>query len=268
MTPQQLHKYFERIGFDGNIDSPTLDALITLQRKHAHTFPFENINPLLNIDIELDFQSLFTKFVINGRGGYCFEQNFLFMNILQYLGYDARAITGRVYTDGTQLRSRSHMLTLVSINGIEYICDVGFGSLASIKPIEIKEGIEQKVDHDIYKIDNTKEGFILKIKLKGKWRSLYLFDLQLQHFEDLEMGNWYTSTHPESHFKHHLFLAIKDDDNTYNLDDNIFTTFHLGDIVERIEITTLHEFRDIITNVFKIRLDNLDGIDDKLNSFL
>ena len=256
MIYEQLDKYFTRIGFADEVANPTLDILITLQEKHAQTFPFENLNSILDIPVDLDVDSIFTKFVLNGRGGYCYEQNILFMSVLQSLGYDVRYITGRVYTDDTTIRSRTHVLLLISIDGVEYISDVGFGSLSSIKPLRMKENIEQKVYHDIYKIDSASDGFILKMKLKNQWRPLYLFDLQIQYFEDLKMGNWYTSTYPESHFRNNVFLSIKNRDTTYNLDDNILTTYHLGEITERVEIISMYEFIRTIVDVFKIRLDD------------
>ena len=44
MTKERLLKYFSRIGCDV-VTAPTLETLTLLQKHHAVTFPFENLNP-------------------------------------------------------------------------------------------------------------------------------------------------------------------------------------------------------------------------------
>ncbi|MCB0225525.1 MAG: arylamine N-acetyltransferase, partial [Anaerolineae bacterium] len=81
-----LDAYFRRIGYTGErtASRATLSALIL---HHAQTIPFENLNPLLRWPVRLDLPSLQQKLVRDGRGGYCYEHNLLFSQVLQTLGF-------------------------------------------------------------------------------------------------------------------------------------------------------------------------------------
>lgn len=47
-----LDKYFERIGYEGPT-TVSLKTLKALQEKHTQAIPFENLNPLLGIEVGL-----------------------------------------------------------------------------------------------------------------------------------------------------------------------------------------------------------------------
>src|SRR5215468_10325509 len=77
-----IEAYFNRIGYSGG-RSATLETLGSLHLHHALAIPFENLNPLLGLPVPLDIESLQRKIIRNRRGGYCYEQNFLFRHALQ-----------------------------------------------------------------------------------------------------------------------------------------------------------------------------------------
>ncbi len=60
--------------------------------------------------------------------GYCFEQNLLFLHVLNALGFEARGLAARVRWEipAYIIRPRSHMLVKVVLDGTAYIADVGF----------------------------------------------------------------------------------------------------------------------------------------------
>ena len=90
-----LDAYFRRIGYSGGAaaDLHTLDALLRL---HPQVIAFENLDPLLNVSPRLDAASLEHKLVRSGRGGYCYEQNLLFMHVLKALGFSVHGLGARV----------------------------------------------------------------------------------------------------------------------------------------------------------------------------
>lgn len=257
MTQRQLNRYFERIGFNGHTTGPTLETPSVLQLLHSQTFPFENINPLLALPVNLDFESLYNKFVDNGRGGYCFEQNIFFMNILKMLGYKVRGLTGRVYNGDNMINRRAHMLLLIRIYGQNYISDVGFGSRAPSQPLLLEVDVEQATKYELFRINKNGEGYILQTMGKDSWRPLYLFDLQKQYDEDFEVGNWYTSTHPTSNFRHELMVSLKCGDKRYSLNNNIMTTYYIQDGMDRVELKSEAEIVEVLRNVFGINMDNI-----------
>ena len=125
-----INAYLQRIGFQGD-RAPTLNTLKALQQLHLQTITFENLNPLLGRAVPLDSPALMDKLIHQRRGGYCFENNLLFLEVLTTLGFQARGITGRVYWNQPEdaWPPRSHMLLLVTIDGEDYLSDVGFGGM-------------------------------------------------------------------------------------------------------------------------------------------
>ncbi len=87
--PVDLDAYCQRVGYTGE-RTPTLATLRALQQCHLLHITFENLNPLLGKPVPLDLASLEHKLIHQGRGGYCFENNLLFMAVLTALGGDYR----------------------------------------------------------------------------------------------------------------------------------------------------------------------------------
>src|SRR5215510_7467457 len=94
MDPSQLDKYFARIGYQGP-RMPNLQVLHALTGLHTQNIPFENLDVLLGRGIDLADDAVFEKLVERRRGGYCFEQNALFMRVLCALGFEVKPLSAR-----------------------------------------------------------------------------------------------------------------------------------------------------------------------------
>ena len=111
MSDFDLDGYFARIGYGG----PTGVSLATLQALHAahpRAIPFENIDALMGVSVGLDVASLQDKILGQGRGGYCFEHNLIFMHALDMLGFTVGGLAARVLwgqPDGPQKRIRARV---------------------------------------------------------------------------------------------------------------------------------------------------------------
>jgi len=90
-----LDAYFARTGYTGP-RTPTLETLHGLVRAHVQTIPFENLDVLLGKPIDLEPAALMQKLVHDRRGGYCFEQNTLLLEVLTALGFHVRPLSARV----------------------------------------------------------------------------------------------------------------------------------------------------------------------------
>lgn len=93
--------YLKRLGYD-TPPSPTLDTLRELQSRHTATFPFETLSTMLWVPVPIDLPSVERKVLHEGRGGYCYELNNMFLALLQQLGFEARGISGRVVMGGPE----------------------------------------------------------------------------------------------------------------------------------------------------------------------
>ncbi|WP_213604481.1 arylamine N-acetyltransferase family protein [Pseudoxanthomonas japonensis] len=200
--------YLQRLGYDRS-PPPTLETLRELQRRHTAEFPFETLSTLMRLPVSMDLHAIEHKLLNEGRGGYCYELNRAFLALLLALGFDARGITGRVVmgeAEGT-VTARTHLLSLVTLDGVRYTVDVGFGGMVPTAPLQLDREDAQSTPHEPYRITRRGEQYLLQAQVAGDWRALYGFDLQPQAEIDYIVGNWYVSTHPDSPFLDELRVA-------------------------------------------------------------
>ncbi len=194
-----LSAYLARIGLGGE---PLGTDLRTLQRCHeAHlaAIPFENLDVQMARPIRLDIESLEAKLVRRRRGGYCFEQNTLFMHALRTLGFRVSPREARVRNGASTLLPRTHMLLVVQADGADWLCDVGFGAGSPIQPVPLSGDLTSQGPWT-YRVRAEEPLRVLQWKARGAWVDLYAVEPGERPSVDFEMANWYTSTFPESRF--------------------------------------------------------------------
>jgi len=247
--------YLRRLGFDAP-PAPTLETLRQLQLRHTGVFPFENLTTLSGEPVLIDLPSIEQKVLHDGRGGYCYELNNLFLALLQDLGFDARAISGRVVMGQPEgaWTARTHRLSLVITNDVRYITDVGFGGMVPTAPLLLDTRAEQPTPHESYRIDLHVDGFTLRANVAGEWRAMYIFDLQRQEDIDFAVGNWYVSTHPESTFVKQLMVARTGEGWRRTLNNGSFAIHRIGHDSERREVTDVQELIGLLGSEFGIRV--------------
>ncbi len=205
----ELELYFERIGYRG-ARTPSVEVLHALTAAHVQTIPFENLDILLARRIELGFDALFDKLVRRRRGGYCFEQNGLFLNVLQTLGFQARPVSARVRLDRPRdfTPPRTHMFIRVMLDNCAWLTDVGVGASSLTSAIEFDSAAEQATPHEARRILREEGRCFHQIRFGDAWHDVYEFTGEEMPEIDREVGNWYTSTHPQSGFKSRLTVAL------------------------------------------------------------
>lgn len=248
-------RYLKRLGFDAP-PAPTLDTLRKLQWRHTAEFPFETLSTLLRQPVPIDLESVERKILDQGRGGYCYELNQLFLALLQALGFDARGITGRVVMTAPEgaWPARTHRLSLVTLDGVRYITDVGFGGMVPTGPLLLDSRDIQATPHEPYRIEDHPDGYLLRANVTGEWRPMYLFDLQRQEDIDYIVGNWYVSSHPDSPFMGRLMVSRTGDGLRKTLNGSSYALHRLGQESERREITDADELIDVLESEFGLRV--------------
>ena len=250
-----LALYLQRLGFDAP-PAPTLETLCQLQLRHTGAFPFENLNTLSGQPVLIDLPSIEQKVLHDGRGGYCYELNNLFLALLQTLGFDARGISGRVVMGQPEgaWTARTHRLSLVTLDGVRYITDVGFGGMVPTAPLMLDTPVEQFTPHEPYRIEQHEDGYTLRANVAGEWRAMYIFDLQRQEDIDYAVGNWYVSTHPESSFARQLMVARTGEGWRRTLNNGSFAIHRIGRETERRQVTDVDELMGLLRSEFDIRV--------------
>ncbi|MBZ0286178.1 MAG: arylamine N-acetyltransferase, partial [Anaerolineae bacterium] len=111
-TPGQIEAYLKRIHYSGPL-TVSIETLRGLHSAHVFNVPFENLNIHIGKPILLEPDALFDKIVNQRRGGYCYEMNGLFVSILLALGFDVTRLQGRIMFGHTEVRPRSHQVSLI-----------------------------------------------------------------------------------------------------------------------------------------------------------
>ena len=194
-----LDAYLDRIGRPA-VGGADLATLAALHEAHAASIPFENLDVLWQRGIALDAASLQAKLVHGGRGGYCFEQNRLFALALEALGFDVVPLAARVRYRATRLLPRTHQLLLVTVAGERFVADVGFGGNTLLAPLPLVAGVPVAQHAWRYRLAREGGAFVLQLETRAGFLDLYAFTLEPAVPPDLEMANWYVSTHPASRF--------------------------------------------------------------------
>jgi N-hydroxyarylamine O-acetyltransferase len=171
-----LDRYLERLNYSGGVQ-PTEDRLEALHRAQAYTIPFENFDILLGRGITLEPAALYDKLVQRARGGYCFELNGLLLMALQATGFDARALLARVHLVDPPT-GRGHQLILVTLQGKQWIADVGFGGPGLRAPIPFELNHVATQDGQTFRlVEAAPFGIMLQTLTDARWQDLYSFDL-------------------------------------------------------------------------------------------
>lgn len=264
MNDVNLKQYFDRIGFAGTPDVGW-DTLVHIQQNHIAAIPFENLNPLMRIPVELDSEAIFEKIVRKHRGGYCFEHNLLLQDVLERIGFTVRGLLGRAGQEPESV-GRTHMVLLVTLEGRDYLVDVGYGGLVPTGPLLLEPDIIQATPNEDYRIISPDGEYRLEIKLNGHWKRLYEFNLRKQIIQDFQVANWYTSTSPECIFTHTLVAARSEQGARYTLKDYELSIYQPDREIERRTLTSVDDVKAVLETIFYIDMSGLPKLEKYLRN--
>jgi N-hydroxyarylamine O-acetyltransferase len=247
-----LDAYCARIGYTG-ARTPTSATLTALHRAHVRAIPFEYLDIHLGRGIRIDLASIQQKLVRDRRGGYCFEQNTLFAAVLRALGFTVAPLVARVrWNQPADLQTPlTHMLLRVEVPGAgPCLADVGFGSMSLVEPIRFELDREQPGGLEPRRVVANGKIFTQQAKLGETWSDVYLFSTDEAPGIDFEVGNWYTSTHPQSRFRQHLGVSIAGENCRHTLLNRELSTRHADGRVEKRTIDSADELLAVLAEYF------------------
>jgi N-hydroxyarylamine O-acetyltransferase len=208
LPADSVDAYLARIGYTGP-RTADLDTLNGIVLAHVTSVPFENLDILLGRPIMLDLPVVTAKLVHGGRGGYCFEQNGLLLAVLEALGFAARPISARVRLQRPRdfTPPRTHMFVRVEIDGESWLADVGVGALSPTAALRLATDAVQPTPHESRRLVREDGRIFHQALLGDTWADVCEFTLEEMPPIDREVGNWFTSAHPASHFRNRLIAA-------------------------------------------------------------
>ena len=242
----------ERIGLDPNGDySPSIENLRKIMLAHIMTVPYETLD-CCDYKRYVNFAPgrLFEKFVLERRGGYCFEINGFFMAIIQELGYDCYPISGRLLFGQNVYNPMSHRTTVVTIDGVRYLCDVGYGAGCAEGPVEIDNPEIQEIlgyHFSIRKHEGGQFGDITLVKHLDDGTESDFYTVYLRPHTVLE----FIAPNEQTQKSDRRVTRLRTETGSIAVDGTIFRRKVNGEVFEE-EITSYPHLYEILTKEFNM----------------
>lgn len=252
-SPLNVDAYFARVGYTGPRE-PTLAVLRALQLQHLLAVPFENLDVLLGKRISIEPGAIQKKIIQDKRGGYCFEQNSLFRDMLRTLGFAVTPLLARVrwQVPADYRTPLTHMVLRVEAEGRSWLMDVGLGGVGATAPLALDTEAEQATPHEPRRLIKQSGGIMHQMRLGADWKDVYEFTLTEPAPMDFELGNWYSCTHPKAIFMNNLVVTLTRRDHRviiYNCD---FTIRHTNGCAETKNIASPDELLALLAEHFNL----------------
>lgn len=260
MSPHALATYLQRIGWTGPDPRADLVSLQRLIALHTAAIPFENLTPWLGQPVRLGDAALVDKLVQQRRGGYCFEQNGLFLAVLETLGLPVERLAARVLwgLPAPAATPRTHRLLRVVLNGDAWLVDVGFGGLTMTGAIRLLPDLAQPTPHERFRLQHHPHDLLgdwhLQAEVAGEWRTLYRFTLHPQDALDDELASHFTATHPASRFVLNLVAARALPDRRLALFNRELRVHRTGQPSTLRTLVDVADARQVLSEDFGVRL--------------
>ncbi|WP_157215439.1 arylamine N-acetyltransferase family protein [Flavisphingomonas formosensis] len=253
--PIDLERYLDRIGLAA-APAATEDGLAAIQRAQRLAIPFENLDIPLGRGISLDPDAVFAKLVTARRGGYCFEQNQLFLRALIALGFAARPLIARVWLMATDVPGQTHTLNLVTLAGHEWIADAGFGgAYMPVMPLEA-DRVHRTDDGALHRLRRDAQfGWMLERDGGSAtgWQRQYSFETAPAFASDFVQANHWIATAPESRFTGWRIAGIVLPGGHATLMERALSIRDASGSIERT-LDTPDAWRHALAEIFGIRL--------------
>jgi N-hydroxyarylamine O-acetyltransferase len=182
-----MDAYLQRIG------ATRESSLAELHERHLLSVPFENLDTHMDTRIVLEVPWLYDKIVVRRRGGFCYELNGLFAELLRHLGHHVDLLAARVFGGQGFGPPFDHLTLLVDDT---WLCDVGFGAFA-LHPLRWDSRAEQQDPAGVFRFADDGDDVVVH---NGDQPS-YRIERRPRQLADFAPTCWWQQTAPESHFR-------------------------------------------------------------------
>ncbi len=191
LEKEQVKAYLERIGYRGET-RVARDTLSELIRSHLTGVPFENLEVFEEKRVpSLETEDIYKKVVENRRGGYCFELNKLFYELLTALGFSVYPVGVRIVWMKETFPPMLHRGTIAVLDGEKYFCDIGYGGPGPKGLVELIPG-EYIICGDSFRVEGEDGGFFRINRMHdGEYRPMLVFRDQKMEEADFLPMNFY-----------------------------------------------------------------------------
>lgn len=239
LTTAQTRAYLDRIGYAGD-PQPDRETLSELVRLHQLSIPFETVRMHRTGELpSLDTDVIFDLLVTQRLGGYCFEMNKLFEELLATIGYDVRPALSRVVRGREGRMPINHRGVIVTPDDDMFSADVGFGGPMPAGAIMLSSGDDQMIagelyaavrdDHAWWRIERVTQASADLFDDEAPVRRQVELELCSAAVEDIDFDsmNMYFSA-PGSLFRDHVLVNLRTPNGYLGMRDNVLTIRESG----------------------------------------
>ena len=223
-----LQAYLDRIDYQDPL-KVSRHTLFKLQKQHLLSIPFENLDIHYNRKISLSIDAIYRKIILEKRGGFCYELNGLFHQLLLKIGFNALLISARVHTKNEEYSPEyDHLAIIVNLENQKFLVDVGFGKF-SLEPLVLKT--DEKIldsfgqfqfntyDTDYYRINEVKNDDL---------PPQYIFSIQERKLSGFKERCEFHQTSKDSHFTKKKLISIAREEGRITLTNSQLKITRLG----------------------------------------
>jgi N-hydroxyarylamine O-acetyltransferase len=245
-------EYLADLEISASVD---VDFLNQLQSKHIARYSFNSLAVVLGQDISLEIDAVFNKIVERQRGGYCFEHNKLVLSVLAELGFDVRLLMAKVVYNRDVDAARTHRITLLNLEGDDYIIDAGFGHFGARFPVKLELGLEQDQGDAIYRIVKNLQGdYCYQILKDNEFFTLYTFNLYRYSEAECLPAHFYSHKSPDAAFVNNMVVCRKFYNDILSLRNGDFLRISNKETITTV-ITSAEQLYGILKDTFELDLD-------------
>lgn len=212
-TQEQIEGYLSRLGYVDMVDT-SAECLKKLQERHYRSIAYESLDIWTGKEVtSLANDALYEKIIVKRRGGYCFELNGLFAELLRSLGFDVKEYFARWhFGESEPIPYRRHRaLEVTTKEGDVYLADVGVGCVSPQQPLEMKMDVPQLRGDRYYRIvKDDALGYVVQVKSETgiDFVNYFSFFREPNFPHDFDYVHYYCSKSDASPFRKKLFVGI------------------------------------------------------------
>jgi N-hydroxyarylamine O-acetyltransferase len=201
--------YLDHLGLSQQ--PPSIEYLCLLQKKHIETIPHENIDGIFNIASAFEIPHLLNKYIIEKRGGMCFELNYSFGWLLHELGFKVEMLLAdvRAYDLHTENNNYpTHPINIVHLATGKFVTDVGWSD-AYRHPLSLAS-TEYTDATGKYRIIPAKdEKYLMQKWFEPTWHDQFIFDTPQGPNQNYTYPKGFLAAHAYTHVgKGYLFTNL------------------------------------------------------------
>jgi N-hydroxyarylamine O-acetyltransferase len=250
-----IQHYLERIHFTKTVEI-SKSVLFELQRLHLKHIPFENLDIHYNSKINLDVTAFYTKIITQKRGGFCYELNGLFYQLLKEIGFKVKMISAKVYSkDKKYGQEYDHLTIMATINNQDYLVDVGFGQFTH-EPLKFSLNNELIDDFGTFQFDKFDSNYFRINEMNNNTLTpIHIFKTTARQLVEFKNMCHYHQTSTKSHFTKKKVITKLTENGRVTLNNDLLKITN-GTTIKEVRFKETEKFEFYLKKYFDLEIEN------------